>query len=461
MTDATRIMLVDDTYVVLESIGAMLRHAGYDVEAHAHPIQALAAALARPPDLFLLDIDMPEINGFELCEKLKSNPVLDAIPVLFISALDAVEDKVTAFQVGAVDYVTKPVRFEELEARVRTHIELRRQAKELRENYDQLLEAKRHVDRLNRKLEQRTQFIRQTFGRYLSDDIVNELLENGDGLNFKGETREVTILIADLRGFTRLTEHLSPAQVVKILNVFMGTMAEVVAIHGGTIGDFIGDALMVIFGAPLRCNDHARKAVVCALAMQRAMDKVNSSQELAEVEMGIGINTGEVVVGNVGSARHAKYGVVGFQVNLAARIESYSAGRQILMSASTERSVRGEFPIDGSVMVQPKGLERRIQVYFLRTADSVPPGPHPLNSPIPVSVSIVADKQVCVEPHSGDIVALSECEAEIRTKLQVEPLTELEIKRRCGTSEATYAHVTDTAAGRLRVRFTESSRRPE
>src|SRR5919199_53781 len=145
-------------------------------------------------------------------------------------------------------------------------------------------------------------------------------------------------LMSDLRGFTSLMGCLAPEQVVTIINRYLSAMVDVILQYEGSINEFIGDAIFVIFGAPLWRPDHAQRAVACAVAMQLAMVSVNAqnrSDGLPEVEMGIGVNTGEVVVGNLGSHKRTKYGVVGTHVNLTARIESYTVGGQILISATT------------------------------------------------------------------------------------------------------------------------------
>src|SRR5512137_1014714 len=153
------------------------------------------------------------------------------------------------------------------------------------------------------ELERRNQFIRKTFGRYTSDEVVEALLDVPDGLKLGGEEREVTILMSDLRGFTAMAARLTPQEVIGCLNLYLESMVEVITGYQGTIDEIIGDAILVIFGAPMRCEDDAAKAVACGLAMQLAMTEVNrrlTEKGAAELEMGIGIHTGRVVVRNIG-----------------------------------------------------------------------------------------------------------------------------------------------------------------
>ncbi len=209
--------------------------------------------------------------------------------------------------------------------------------------------------------------IRHIFGRYLSAEIVSNLLERPEGLKLGGERRTITILTSDLRGFTALSERLSPEEVVKVLNFYLSYMADVITSYQGTIDEFMGDGILVLFGAPTPREDDAQRAIACAIAMQLAMDRVNEKLQqwnLTPLDMGIGINTGEVVVGNIGSEKRTKYGVVGSQVNLTYRIESYTTGGQVLVSETTlEAAGKDLIKIENQKLVQPKGVKKTITIY--------------------------------------------------------------------------------------------------
>lgn len=208
--------------------------------------------------------------------------------------------------------------------------------------------------------------IRNTFGRYLSDEIVSTLLESPEGLRLGGERRTITILTSDLRGFTGISERLDPEEVVKLLNLYLSDMADVITDYRGTIDEFMGDGILVLFGAPLARPDDPERAIACAIAMQLALGTVNekiTAMGLAPFEMGVGVNTGEVVVGNIGSEKRAKYGVVGSQVNLTYRIESYTTGGQILISEHTYQLLEDILEIRGTQQVSPKGVKTAITIY--------------------------------------------------------------------------------------------------
>jgi class 3 adenylate cyclase len=230
------------------------------------------------------------------------------------------------------------------------------------ELYEQLEER---VEERTHQLEVRNRLIRQAFGRYLSDDVASALLESPEGLSLGGERREVTILMADLRGFTPLTDRLPPEDIVSIVNNFLEEMTNVIFRHQGTINEFIGDAILAIFGAPQRLPDHAERAVACAVEMQMAMDHVNARNRkvgLPPVEMGVSLHSGDVVVGNVGSEKRAKYGVVGRPVNVAARIESYSVGGQVLVSERTLAQVTSPVTTAREFEIHPKGIAEPLKI---------------------------------------------------------------------------------------------------
>jgi class 3 adenylate cyclase len=209
-------------------------------------------------------------------------------------------------------------------------------------------------------------FIRDTFGRYLSKEVVEEVLESPDGLKLGGEMREITILVSDLRGFTSLTADMSPHDVIDMLNRYLGRMVEVLAAYGGTVDEFLGDGILAFFGAPLAADDDHERAVACAIEMQKALVDINVEQRRRgqpELHMGIGISTGAVIVGNIGSEKRTKYGAVGSAINEAYRIESYTIGGQILLSPSVYKRVEGLVQVRSTQEVQFKGLKEPMMLY--------------------------------------------------------------------------------------------------
>jgi PAS domain S-box-containing protein len=220
-----------------------------------------------------------------------------------------------------------------------------------------------------RALELRNKFIKDVFGRYTSDAIASQVLGSSKGLKMGGQTRTVTVLFADLRGFSQICAALDPQRVIRLLNIHLGTMTDVIMTHEGTIDEFMGDGVLVIFGAPHFLVDHASRAVACAIAMERAMDSVRkqlSEEGLPAVGMGIAVHTGTVVAGNIGSEKRSKYGIVGAAVNLVTRIESFTDAGQILCSEDTIREAGDTLCFEKGSVIEAKGTGEPVQTFSIR-----------------------------------------------------------------------------------------------
>jgi len=245
-------------------------------------------------------------------------------------------------------------------------------------------------------------------------------------------------LMSDLRGFTAMASRLSAHEVIDVLNVYLEAMVDVIGRHQGIIDEIVGDALLVIFGAPVVCDDHAEKAVACGLAMQLAMAEVNqrlAAKGGAELEMGIGVHTGRVIVGNIGSLRRTKYAAVGANVNLAGRIESFTIGGQLLISEDTRQKIKAPLRIDGQYRVEPKGASRSLLLYEIGAIGeplglSLPSKGVPLSTlktPLPIRFTVLEEKFVGRTVHRGWLTAVSALEADMGSDLRPAVLSNLQI----------------------------------
>jgi adenylate cyclase len=288
------------------------------------------------------------------------------------------------------------------------------------------------------KLADLTALLKRMFGRYLSTEVMNSLIENPSALELGGERRWVTIMMTDLRGFTALSERLEPEQVVLMLNAYFEIMVEVVLKYNGTINEIIGDALLVIFGAPQDMPDRSQRAIACAIEMQNAMAQVNEEnrgQGLPELEMGIGINETDVIVGNIGSSKRSKYTVVGSGVNMTSRIESYTVGGQILISESVRQEAGEVLRIDARREVLPKGAETPLRIYevggiagqYNLALEWKDPTLVTLTRQIPLRYTVLEGKNVGKKGLEGSIVRLSEKTAVIALEEPLELLTNLKM----------------------------------
>jgi class 3 adenylate cyclase len=456
-----RILVVEDSPVNIQSLVAILKDRGYQISIATNGKQALDVVARVQPDLILLDVMMPEMDGFETCRRLKAMEQWRSIPVIFLTAKTETVDIVQGFELGAVDYVAKPFNAHELLARVTTHLTM-----------DDL---RRNLAHKNVELARAHELVRRAFGRYVSEEVAASILQSPEGLELGGEEREVTILMSDLRGFTAMAARRTPHEVIEVLNLYLEGMVDVISRHEGTIDEIIGDAILVIFGAPMPAEDHATKAVACGLAMQLAMAEVNrqlAARGVAELEMGIGIHTGRVIVGNIGSMRRTKYAAVGSNVNLAGRIESFTTGGQVLISESTRERITVPLRLDAQFQVEPKGAARSLQLhevgglgepYNLALPARVATL-RPLPAPVPIRFTVLEEKFVGRTVHEGSLVSVADTDAGIQSASALALLTNLKIELEAGAGGnpggEIYAKVIGAAADaalETRVRVTSVS----
>ncbi len=410
------VLVVDDTPANLSLLANLLKDQ-YRVKVANNGIKALELAAATPPDLVLLDIMMPEMDGYEVCRRLKAVEATRLVPVIFLTAKTEVEDEELGFSVGAVDFIHKPISPPIVAARVKTHLEIKS---------------------LHDSLQMQNEFIKKTFGRYMSDEVVKKLLESPDGLRLGGESLTVTIVMTDLRGFSAISEKHPPEAVVEMLNNYLSDMTGIIFKYSGTINEIIGDAILILFGAPTMRADDADRAIACALEMQLAMEKVNRrnrEQNMPELEMGIGINTGKVVAGNIGSDMRVKYAVVGSNVNLAGRVESFTVGGQVLITESTLTATSLNVSIGGKISVPFKGLEKPVNVYDVTGVggayEILLPQPKavfvPLADKIRMSFEILDGKHSSCETIQGEIMKLAEKSALFSSAVELTEFANLKV----------------------------------
>jgi adenylate cyclase len=430
---AARVLMIDDSRTLCLAFQRMLQgQTDIVFEFGTDPRAAVDLAQRFQPTVILLDLEMPEVTGFDLLPQLKSNLAIQRVPVIVLSGLGDPEVKARAFELGASDYAEKQMHAVELLSRIRYHNAAHHTARALDRSIQELTVTKR-------SLELQRNYVRSTFGRYLSDEVVSALLETPDGLQLGGEKREIAVMMADIRGFTAISERLAAEQVLAVLNNYLELMTGVLLRWNGTIDEILGDAILAVFGAPVQRPDDAARAVACAVEMQLTMDQVNEwnrDRGFPTLGMGIGINTGEVVVGNIGSARRAKYGVVGRNVNLAARIEGCTVGGQVMASASTLARCGGLLRVDGKMELRAKGVERPIYVYEIggiggQYGLSLPERSElhlrPLAHPLPVRLAVLEHKRSKSEVHEGTIVKAHAEAVEIRAPLEAEVLMDLRL----------------------------------
>jgi class 3 adenylate cyclase len=341
-----RILVADDDWLNRDLLQAYLTTSGCEVETAADGETALRIALNRPPDLALIDVQMPRLDGLALCQRLKNTPATRFMPVVIITALDSDEEKLNAFEVGADDFITKPYSSIALLARVRSLL---------------------RIKRLHDEVESRNALLRQLLDRYVAEDVADVILTDPQRhLTLFGETRVVTVLFADIRGFVAYTEQHTGPEVIRTLNHIFSAVSKVVFANKGTFDKYLGDGLMAFYGAPVAGEDDAQRAVATAVEMQQLFAKLreNPDIDLDGLGLGIGLHSGEAIVGNVGSEQVMDYTVVGDVVNVAKRLQDVAQSGQILFSLETYQQLKG---VEAKKLkpVKLPGREERVTPYMI------------------------------------------------------------------------------------------------
>ncbi|MCC6556498.1 MAG: response regulator, partial [Polyangiaceae bacterium] len=300
------ILIVDDNPENLSLLSSMLGEQGYGVRAALTGAMALMTAAAEPPDVVLLDVNMPEMDGFEVCRRLKADPRTAGVPVIFLSALSELGGKVMAFEVGGVDYITKPFHIQEVLARVGTQVLLHRQRRELERQRGELAERYRQIQELHAALR-----------GYLSDRAWESIAKSASSDAAPAPAREVlTILVTDVAGFVRLSEQTSPGPLLADLSLYLSTITQIVYGHGGQVDKYLGDGLLAFFmsaGDALRAAREIQRGVARFGAEQRARGRTPFPTR-------IGLATGPVLLASIGSSGRREFTLIGDRVNVAARL---------------------------------------------------------------------------------------------------------------------------------------------
>lgn len=358
MSKSCNILAVDDDALNRGVIERIVKRKGHNVTLASGGKEAIEQIKQGSFDLVLLDIMMPDIDGVEVLKKIRDDFSMSALPVIMVSALDDSDKVVELLDLGANDYVTKPIDAKVLQARVKTQLNV--------------VTAHKKISALSEDAKRRNKLLLNLFGRYVTEDVARNLVSHPRASKIGSELEEVTLLFADIRGFSDATERLSPEKALAALNNYYDVMIDVVKKFNGTIDKLMGDEMLVTFGVPKTREDDIERALACALSMQLAMAEVNErnqAQRLPEMQLGIGVNTGEVMVGNVGSDKHASFSVVGKEVNLAASIESHAEGGEILISEATFMGGGLKVWIEGKRELHPKGFAHGVMAYRLTGMD--------------------------------------------------------------------------------------------
>ena len=361
----SNILIVDDTPANLEILGGMLRGHGMKIRVAPDGRHALAAMERSAPDLVLLDINMPGMDGYEVCARMKASERLANVPVIFLSARTELEDKVKAFQVGGVDYVTKPFQFEEIMARVEAHLNLQRLQQALKQLNEDLEERVRdrtaQLAELNVSYER---FVPQEFLSLLGKESILSV-SLGDQVQ-----QSMTVMFTDIRNFTTFSESRTPQSTFDFLNEYLGRVSPLVRQNNGFIDKYIGDAVMAIF--PKSADD----AIRGALDLVREIKSFNEHLEKigqSKMQTGAGLHTGMLMLGIIGAQDRFQATVIADAVNTASRLESLTKiyGVDVLVSEDVMESLedRDSYLNRFLGIIKVKGKVQPVRVYEIFDAD--------------------------------------------------------------------------------------------
>jgi class 3 adenylate cyclase len=336
--DKGELLVVDDNRVNRLLLGRTLEQLGHRVAFAENGRQALEALRAHPADLVLLDIEMPEMNGYETLEALQADAKLRDIPVVMMSSIEEIDSVARCIELGAEDYLFKPVNPVLLRARVAASLEKKR----LRDQQ------------------------RELFRKFATAEVAEELLASGFALG--GKHADATVMFCDIRGFTSLAESLPPAETIELLNSYYTLVFDAIESQGGVVNQIVGDGLMALFGAPLPREDHRARAVQAALEMLELVagfEREQAARGKPQIKIGIGIASGQVIAGYTGTERRVTYTCVGDTVVVGAHLEQHTKvlGRPILIDERTREGLASTIRVEDHGTVQLKSRSQPVHVF--------------------------------------------------------------------------------------------------
>lgn len=425
------------------------------------------------PSLIILDYETEKNEDFKTLITLQGHSNYAGVPVIFMVKLrtDIIDEE--CYEKGATVVVTKPFNNAAI-----LRIERMAWQYEKSRNYEKILQKQaaeistaRQIRTLNEQLANRNELLHQIFGRYFSNEVVEVILDNPEGSSIGGDKKTVTVMMADLRGFTSVSEELEADVVTDMINFFLGKMTEVIFKFRGSVIEFMGDAILAVFGAPVELDNSIENAIVAAIHMQNAMKEVNtynSEKNYPLIEMGIGINKGEVFIGNIGSNRMMRYNVMGNTVNLTSRIESYSVGGQVLVAKESLTGLENKVKVKKEFIITAKGISKKVsvcevtEVYDVDNCmlDDDEDEMIQIGNDLKINLFIMQDKEILDKKYIGRLKAVSKKRAVVHMENaeDIELFSDVELRANDKESSAvfanSYAKVTAREDNMLIMHFT-------
>jgi len=371
---SARILVVDDTPANVRMLETLLRRDGYEVVVARDGEEALSAARETQPDLILLDIMMPKIDGIEVCRRLKADPALGFTPIIMVTAMADAKDLVAGFEAGGDDYLTKPVDRQALATRVKSMLRIKALHDTVQQQAERLEAQSAELARWNVSLEERVaQQLAELekvgrLKRFFSPQLAELIVNGGADDPLKSHRREVTVVFLDLRGFTAFAEVAEPEEVMAVLHEYHARMGELILAHQGTLERFTGDGMMIFFNDPVPVPNPGERALRMTVAMRdRAEELAARWRKLGyELRAGIGVAQGFATIGAIGFEGRLDYGAIGTVTNLAARLCGEAQGGQILISQRVHTAVAELVDAEPIGELNLSGFHRTVTAFNVR-----------------------------------------------------------------------------------------------
>ena len=364
MHNPPRILIVDDHETNRDILATRLGTHGYELMQAADGEEALAAARENLPDLILLDVMMPKLDGIEVCRRLKGDATLPFMPIILVTAKADSKDVVAGLEAGADEYLTKPLDQLALVARVKSVLRLKELHDKVQAQADQLATWNRTLEeRVNEQLFEIERMSR--LKRFLSPKVAELILSSGGEKMLESHRGDVTAMFCDLRGFTAFTETAEPEEVMSVLRDYHRLLGEQVHEYEGTVERFAGDGILVLFNEPLPIPDPSLRAVKMAVSMRERVAElaVNWRKAGHDLGFGIGIARGYATLGRVGFEGRYDYAAIGTVVNLAARLCSDAKDGQILIDGKVYAAIEEAIGAEPADDLTLKGFHRPIKAF--------------------------------------------------------------------------------------------------
>ena len=364
MRTPPRILIVDDTPANVHILQARLGANGYDIVTATDGEEALAAVRETQPDLILLDVMMPKMDGFEVCRRLRADPSVPFIPIIMVTAKADPKDVIAGLEAGGDEYLTKPVDQPALVARVKSMLRI----KALHDTVEALAAERAEWNKtLERRVEEQVGQLEQLgrLKRFFSPQLAELIVAGGTDDPLKTHRREVTVVFLDLRGFTAFAETAEPEEVMGVLREYHAEMGKLILDHEGTLERFTGDGMMIFFNDPVPVPDPAERAIRMALAMRESVhDLVMAWQKRGyDLALGVGIAQGYATIGAIGFEGRWDYGAIGTVTNLAARLCGEAKGGQILVHQRVATTIEDLVDLEEIGPLTLKGLLRPVSAF--------------------------------------------------------------------------------------------------